>query len=40
VLDARASGSVRIPVALVGKVYCKVDASYGRGARQFHRAAK
>jgi len=40
VLDARASGSVRIPVALVGKVYCKVDASYGRGSRQFHRAAK
>jgi hypothetical protein len=30
VLDARSSDSVRVPVALVGKVYCKVDASYGR----------
>jgi len=29
VLDRRPSESHRIPVALVGKVYCKVDAQYG-----------
>ena len=29
VLDAHASDSLRIPVALLGKVYCKVDARYG-----------
>jgi hypothetical protein len=28
VLDKRSSGEGRIPVALVGKVYCKVDAQY------------
>lgn len=29
VLDRRASASLRLPVALLGKVYCKVDADYG-----------
>jgi hypothetical protein len=29
VLDKRASGPNRKPIALVGKVYCKVDAQYG-----------
>lgn len=29
VLDQRATGRLRQPVALVGKVYCKVDAGYG-----------
>jgi hypothetical protein len=29
VMDRRISGRLRAPVALVGKVYCKVDASYG-----------
>jgi hypothetical protein len=29
VLDRRVSDRARAPVALVGKVYCKVDASYG-----------
>ena len=28
VLDKRQSGSDRKPIALLGKVYCKVDASY------------
>jgi hypothetical protein len=28
VLDRRESGRTRMPVALVGKVYCKVDAEY------------
>lgn len=28
VLDKRESGNNRIPIALVGKVYCKVDAGY------------
>jgi hypothetical protein len=30
VLDNRQSQNVRMPLALVGKVFCKVDASYGR----------
>jgi hypothetical protein len=29
VLDRRESATERISVALVGKVYCKVDADYG-----------
>jgi hypothetical protein len=29
VLDKRKSQSVRLPIALVGKVYCKVDAGFG-----------
>jgi hypothetical protein len=28
ILDRRASSEGRAPVALVGKVYCKVDATY------------
>ena len=27
-LDKRASDDCRVPIALVGKVYCKVDAQY------------
>jgi hypothetical protein len=30
VLDKHASRTNRIPIALLGKVYCKVDASYGQ----------
>jgi hypothetical protein len=29
VLDKRPSDTTRVPIALVGKVYCKVDAQYG-----------
>jgi hypothetical protein len=29
VLDKRASDKDRVPIALIGKVYCKVDAQYG-----------
>jgi hypothetical protein len=29
ILDKRESSSNRMPIALMGKVYCKVDASYG-----------
>jgi hypothetical protein len=29
VLDKQASSTNRMPIALMGKVYCKVDASYG-----------
>jgi hypothetical protein len=29
VLDKRPSDKTRVPIALVGKVYCKVDAQYG-----------
>ena len=29
VLDSRESGSARRPVALLGKVFCKVDAQFG-----------
>ena len=29
VLDRRRSSENRMPMALVGKVYCKVDAGYG-----------
>lgn len=29
VLDRQASGSHRVPIALMGKVFCKVDAAYG-----------
>jgi hypothetical protein len=29
VLDRRTTSQTRVPVALVGKVYCKVDASFG-----------
>ena len=29
VLDKQESSNIRMPVALMGKVYCKVDASYG-----------
>jgi hypothetical protein len=29
VLDKQASSNNRMPIALMGKVYCKVDASYG-----------
>jgi hypothetical protein len=28
VLDKRPSDTTRVPIALVGKVYCKVDAQY------------
>jgi hypothetical protein len=29
ILDKQASSNNRMPIALMGKVYCKVDASYG-----------
>ena len=29
ILDRQADGNGRIPIALIGKVYCKVDAQYG-----------
>ncbi len=29
ILDQRETGSPRMPIALMGKVYCKVDAGYG-----------
>ena len=29
ILDRRETGSVRRPIALIGKVYCKVDAAFG-----------
>jgi hypothetical protein len=29
VLDRRPTGQNRLPIALMGKVYCKVDATYG-----------
>jgi hypothetical protein len=29
ILDKQESSNNRVPIALMGKVYCKVDASYG-----------
>jgi hypothetical protein len=29
VLDERETGAIRSPIALVGKVFCKVDAQFG-----------